>query len=350
MSQVSANKKVPKQNKNKTKNKRKTTSANPQRVNQKVSAPVASAFVRTVREPRFTRSARNGDVVVDHEEFIQEVSGSLGFANTAIPINPGLITTFPWLGQMAPLYESYCFEKLEFLYQSEAATTATGSVMLAVDYDASDAPAASKPQLATYRGFIRSPPWQACTNRSIAEDLKKRKSYYIRSGTLAANQDIKLYDTGFLNLATSNQASTAIVGELYVRYRVRLMTPQIQDDGLGLARSGQLTGTTAASVPTLTGNTPLTVTGTTGNFTLTASAPYQCLLAARITGTGVTTVAITGSTASTLDPFAITNTGNTNYSYTVQVRFAAGQVFTLTTTNTTIASLVLEIGQDAFVA
>jgi hypothetical protein len=114
-------------------------------------APVAQQRVRKVQEPRFTRSQSNGDVTVEHEEFIQDLLGSAAFTNTGIQINPGLITTFPWLAQMAPLYESYLFEKLEFRFESTSATTATGSLMMAVDYDASDPAAVAKAQLATYR-------------------------------------------------------------------------------------------------------------------------------------------------------------------------------------------------------
>jgi len=311
----------------------------------KVTAPVASGFVRKVREPRFTRSMKNGDVVIDHEEFIREVNGSTTFTNTAIPINPGLLTSFPWLAQMAPLYESYRFEKLDFVYQPEAPTSTPGSVMLAVDYDATDPPATAKVQLATYRGYIRSPPWQSCTNSSIKEDLNKQKSFFVRSGSLSANSDLKLYDVGFLNIATSNQTDTSVIGELYIRYRVRLMTPQFQDDGLGLARSGEVSGTTNTSVPTLTGNAPLVLTGTTQAFTLTAGGPYQALISYRALGTGLVSLSTAGSTATIGTPFAVVNAGATNYSYTAALKFAAGQTFVATLTNSTTSSVVGEISQ-----
>jgi hypothetical protein len=313
--------------------------------NTKVVAPVAAGFVRKMREPRFARSARNGDVTVDHEEFIAEVAGSVAFSNTTYSVNPGLLSSFPWLAQMAPLYESYRFERLEYQFQSEAPTSASGSLMMALDYDASDPAPGSKVQLAAYRGYVRSPPWQACTNSSIKEDLNKQKSYFVRSGTLAANQDIKLYDVGFLNVATQGQANTAIIGELYVRYRVRFMTPQIQDDGLGLARSAKIVGTTAASAPTMTGNAPLTLSGTSAAMVLTANTAYQCFVNMFVVGTTLGPAITTGSTATIQTPNAVVSTGNNNYMYAAEVSFLPGQVLNLGVTNATTTSVNVSIGQ-----
>lgn len=45
---------------------------------------------------------------------------------------------FPWLAPLASGYEKYRFRKLSFLFRSTAATTSSGLVYTAIDYDPSD--------------------------------------------------------------------------------------------------------------------------------------------------------------------------------------------------------------------
>jgi hypothetical protein len=311
------------------------------------SAPVARQRVRQVAEPRFSRSQGNGDITVEHEEFIQDVSGAVVFSNLGISVNPGLIATFPWLAQMAPLYESYLFEKLEFRFESTSATTATGTIMMAVDYDASDAIATSKSQLATFRRFIRSAPWEECQCVSLLEDLRKQKTYFVRSGALAANQDIKLYDVGTLNLAVQGQADTSLIGELYVKYRVKFMTPQLLQTGVGSALSANFTGTTLVLGLSKVGNAPLNVTGTGAACTLTATAPFQCLVNYAAGGTVITDLVGSGTAAITAAGEVI-NSAGTAISAGFIVNFTAvGQTLVLTLTASTSTFVSVRCGQYA---
>lgn len=245
---------------------------------RQVSAPVARGVVRQTGRPKIERSARNGDVTVEHREYIREVPGSVAFANSLIPVNPGLSETFPWLSQMAALYESYRFEKLQFEFETEAPTSSPGSLMMAVDYDASDAAAPSKVVLASYRRYIRSPSWAAAHNVSEKEDLSKRASYYVRGAALAPNQDVKLYDVGNLNLATQGQTDTAVIGELYVCYRVKLMTPQLNSTP-PIPSSARYTYTTLGGAVAKFGSAPVNTTSPSSTtLVFTATAPYQGLL------------------------------------------------------------------------
>jgi len=303
----------------------------------RVNAPVATTRVRQVRQPRINHQGGRGDVVVEHEEFIADIFGSTGFVDTPYSINPGLALTFPWLSQMAPLYESYMFESLRFDFQTESATTATGTLMMAVDYDASDPPATSKQQLANYRGFVRSAPWSNCSNRSLSADLRKRSSYYVRNGPLDPNQDIKLYDVGTLNVATNGQSGNSTIGELYVRYRVRLMTPQLQNSGVGSALSSHFKALTGASALTVAGNAPVVATGTGAAATFTSTQPYQCLYSAVVNGTGMAAPTITG-TATVTGLTGLINPGATVTAEEYLVNFTApGQTFIVTNGSTTIA-------------
>lgn len=300
-------------------------------------APVAQARIKRTPAPRIQRNSRNGDVVVSHRELVRDVPGSVGFAVNALAINPGLGSTFPWLSQMAQLYESFKFESLKFEFETMSSTSTTGTVMAVVDYDASDAAPVDKSQMATYRGFARSAPWDCFKQYSVSEDLNKRASYYVRSGALSANQDIKLYDVGNFFVATQGQLDTSTVCELYVSYKVKLMTPQLQNPAVGNSKSGKFVWATAGGAPTTSTGTsaPLVPTGTAGATTiLTATSAYNCLLALQSTTTGVITgYDFTGSTCTIQAGISVVaGTPANNGLYIAQLAFLPGQVFVSTAT------------------
>lgn len=311
------------------------------------SIPVASQRVRGISEPKFSRSAGNGDITVDHEEFISDIVGSQGFLNRGFDINPGLSATFPWLNQMAPLYESYRFEKLEFCYQSSSSSSQTGAVMMAVDYDASDALAPNKQSLAPYRGYVRSAPWKEANNFSLKEDLSKRSSYYVRTGSVPTNSDVKLYDVGRLNMATQGQINdTDTIGELYVRYRVKLMTPQLQLNGLGTSTSMKVIASSLTGALTTTGNAPIVPSGNADLLTLTSVGPYQGLVVVRATGGATLTGIGTGGTASfTVVGSSMVNAGQTDATLCVAPNWTAvGQTLTLDLTGTSLTGYSVRLG------
>ena len=72
-------------------------------------------------------------------EQIGVVNGSVAFATTEYPINPGNATLFPWLSQLAPLYEQYKVHamQIEFVPTGSgfAAANVSGRVVLSADYD-----------------------------------------------------------------------------------------------------------------------------------------------------------------------------------------------------------------------
>jgi len=302
-------------------------------------------------KPRF-EARLNGDVMIRHKEFIQDIAGSVAFTATQLSINPGL--TLPWLSSVAPRWESYRFEKLRICFETEAPTSALGTVLLSVDYDASDAAPTSKQQAMAYRSSVRSPPWSNCCHDSIREDLLKKAPYYIRAGALAANQDVKLYDTANLFVCTQGQADTTNIGELYIEYDVLLMTPQLGDISVGTAIYGEWSAAVSTNAAPF-GNTklgPLQATlvygGTTTSVsTLTFTNPYSGLVAFNATGTTVSGVSF-GGTATRLNGIDIVNAATTNAVGLVSVVAAAGQTLTITITNATITQGDILIGQGSF--
>ena len=199
-----------------------------------VQAPIAKS-VRVRNTGPVYRSVNHSGLRIKHREFIRDIKGSPDFAWDQVPINPGLAITFPWLAAIANRFESYQFHSLRFSFESTAPTTAIGSAMLAVDYDALDEGPNTKTTMMSYKGAARCATWDACDFVAERSDLHKLKSHYVRSGPVipaeaySAAADLKTYDVGQLFVATKGQVDEAEIGELYVEYDVEFSTPQLGD-------------------------------------------------------------------------------------------------------------------------
>ncbi len=317
-------------------------------VNRPIQAPVAKARVRRSARPNFVGLNGSGDIMITHREYITDLSGSVSFTANSFSINPGLPGVFPWLNNIAQRYESYLFKKLRFCFETESATSATGSVLLAIDYDASDAAPGSKTQVMAYRNSVRSPPWSDSCMESLPEDLHKRNSYYVRNGSLSSNIDVKLYDVGNFFACTQGQAGTTTVGELYVEYQIILMTPQMGEAGAGEVVSGNFAGTAnSAPFTTKAGGIPATVvsSGTTTSVnTFTFSQPWQGIVTLSLVGTGITGVAATG-TAASVEFAEVINAASTADVVFYSVVADIGSTFILTIGNSTISSALAVFAQ-----
>lgn len=251
----------------------------------------------------------NGDCRIRHREYITDIETTGApspFAVASLPINPGLAASFPWLSRIAANYESYKFESLSFSYETEAPTSLGGSLMLAVDYDATDPAPINKQQAMAYRSSVRSAPWNRCKFNAAAEDLGKFKTNYVRTGPNPQDTDIKLYDIGNLFIITQGiSVDPSVIGELYVEYTVRLMTPSINTPPgpLGGIVSGG--GSLTAAMPL--GDNPVLADGTLGvNLTdsKTASEVYfqyagSYWLTFNVAGTSLTDTTVTSDAKST---------------------------------------------------
>jgi len=314
-----------------------------------VSVPVAQGKVNKSGKAKIERS-NNEEIVISHREYLGDIAGSINFATTSYQINPGQPISFPWLSNIAAQYESYRFEKLEYFFETQAATTATGTIVLAVDYDSNDATPLNKQQAMAYANSVRSPPWSSCCHSSSKLDLNKQKSYYVAKGSLASNQDINLYATGYIYICVQGQAGTTAIGELYVDYRVRLMTPQLANPAIGLSFYSAFSGTSnAAPFATKTGNVPATVSSsgtTTSISTWTFSQAWEGYVTIVLVGTGFSTgmFAPTG-TATSVENGEAAPAAGTNAVASYSVTAAPAQTFILTISDTTITSSSAFFGQ-----
>lgn len=245
-----------------TKQGKRNRRRNPERpintpvVSARTNQPVARTNVRPTTSPKI-RNVREG-CVVSHREFIYDVTRNTNvFSTDAFSVNPGLASTFPWLSQIAGRFESYTFERLDFVYETVCSTTTVGSIMMAMDFDAADAAPANKVQIMSYAGATRSAPWQPVRFVSSAIDRKKMVvERYTRTGALSGGVDIKTYDVGNFFLSTFGiSGANVALGELYVEYTVRLRTPQITTGSqLGLNSRTVQVGTATVVNGTITQN------------------------------------------------------------------------------------------------
>lgn len=279
------------------------------------SAPLAKGSKGNgMLQPRESR-APSGSRSIFFEEYVQDVPGSVAFSGTSYPVQPGVSTLFAWLATQAISYQEYRVKSLSFRFESEKDATKAGKLMMSFLPDPSDAVPASKQEMLENKVKAKCKTWEDVTLRVPPECLSRGAlgdRRFIRSGTLAANLDIKLYDVGQLIVATQGQADTTDIGELYVIYEIELMTPVISLAAIAKATSAAITGSGSVSVTSIFGSAA-TVSGgldvDAATMTLTWNRVGSYFVSMFLTGTGMDTsfVPVLTGTATNSTP-----TGNSN--------------------------------------
>jgi len=216
--------------------------------------------------------------VIEEDEYIGEINGSTSATvpvTQSFAINPGQKTTFPWMAPQAASWEYYIIERIEFYYKPEVSVFATGGqtgkVVLTCDYDANDAPPATKQQAED-----TIPHADAMAHTPIRLPLQKtflhpKGRKYVRPGGVPGNADVTNYDGGNLNVLTFNNGTTGAIGELHVRYRVRFEVP-VLESATTVPRNNQVsffeTTTTEASAATTVASQMLFATTTANGLSI----------------------------------------------------------------------------------
>ncbi len=164
---------------------------------------------------------------VNHRELIGTVNGSIAFTPTKYVCNPGMAATFPWLSGQAQQWEQYRFNKLRFRYLTRSATTTVGSVIMAPDYDPTDAAPSSELAVSTYQDCVEDAVWvqELTCDLNVDSMFPSGRRKYVRSGSVG-QEDLKLYDAANFFLCTLEQIGTNAIGKLWVEYDVDFFTPQ----------------------------------------------------------------------------------------------------------------------------
>lgn len=306
-----------------------------------LTAPVAVAKKQRNSVVAGIRSLNNGDVVVTHKEYLGDIAGSTSnFAVTAtLNLNPGL-TEFKWLSALAKRFESYRFENLRFHFETSAPTSTKGYVLLAVDYDPSDPAPSGKYQAMAFRGSVRGPTWSSLVHNSNREDLAKRKTYFVRGGPIPPSGNIATYDVGQLHICTGGQADASNIGEIWVEYTVRLMTPQLGNVASGDSIYAHYSGTSkndpAGTLETESG-IPATYSAPANVPTFTFTAPWSGLVAVSLVGTTLAS-STPGGTGSLTELSEVVNSAGTALMAVYYIDCNTGQTATFTLSSATITA------------
>lgn len=225
--------------------------------NKSVSAPIAQTVL--VRQGPATLSPnRAGTTVVSDPNGINGMKTELVDGAVKINelweqqvnmrINAANPELFLWLSNIALCYEFYRFRKLQFRYVSRCATTSTGSVQMAVDYDASDAAPANEIVFGSYKSYVDGVCWNTLVCKVDCSAKMNRNQWFYCANALNTNQTTQAnnFDMGRFYLYTADAASEFNGGKLYVDYEVELKDPAFPPDGttphLGINPTYELSG------------------------------------------------------------------------------------------------------------
>jgi len=182
--------------------------------------------------------SNNVSVLIRHREYISDVitSATAGnFSVNSFNLNPGLATTFPWLGPLAQNYQEYRIKGMVIEYKPKSGNavgsnnTALGTVIIATQYNPKAAAFTSKFAMDNEAFVTDCLPYE-CMYHPIECDPKQNpfNVQLVRGGALASTDDIKEYDWGIVSVATQGSQGTSVnFGELYIIYEIELLKPAL---------------------------------------------------------------------------------------------------------------------------
>ncbi len=163
-------------------------------------------------------------------ERLGTVVGSTTYAVRSYPINPGNTSLFPWLSEIAPLYEKYRVREMRFVFVQTgsgfAAPNQSGRVVLGCDYDVMSPDVASIEEAENKNPNVGFTPYESAVLR-LDSALITPEPKFTRGPNYPAGGDPKTYDGGKLFVAVAGTPNTSQIGVLYIEYDIEMITPQL---------------------------------------------------------------------------------------------------------------------------
>jgi hypothetical protein len=213
---------------------------------------------------------------VRHREYLGDiVAGATDvFTLTKFSVNPGLCATFPYLWQLASLYEEYTFAGLVYEYVSLTspynATSAMGAVIFAAEYNTYANPYASKLQMenSDFALSVR-PDHNMVYGIECKPGDNTQNSYFVRQGDSNAPRTATDLCDFYVGVQTSLPPGGKI-GELWACYDVILKRPIL---GRSIIATAHLT-TTELQASKFTANVAGPTLATTYNTVISVTGAY----------------------------------------------------------------------------
>lgn len=216
-------------------------------------------------------SFKSTKITVAHVEYITDIFPSQAFTmQIDQAVQPGLPFLFPWLNNLAKMFETYRIIKLVFFFKSTSAdavlstvgpsgSTSLGSVIMMAQYNVLMNPPLNKREMLNNATAVSCKPSNSMSftinPHAAYKTLFVRTPYTPTTGDDAG--DRRLYDHCDFHLATEGmQASTGSIGELSVLAIMQFTKPTLGNtvEPVDFFRWEMSYGTTAG-MPDLAGNT-----------------------------------------------------------------------------------------------
>jgi hypothetical protein len=185
-------------------------------------APAAmSQRMKVDNKPRISASSKG--IVVAHREYMSNIlssSSTLTFAALPLVINPGKISTFPWLSTIAGNFDKYRIRKLVVSLVSNQPTTVAGRIGVGIDYDSTDPLPADRAEFFSLTHHVECSAWDSITFNVPLQGGER----FVNSHTVT---DSKLIDYGQIIIMSDQIVATSVnLGDVIVDYVVELIDPQ----------------------------------------------------------------------------------------------------------------------------
>lgn len=186
---------------------------------QNAFAPVSytTSFTNSGKIVRISQSEVIQSLVPDKKHWIGTTPTD--YTILGLRLSPSNSTTFPWLSNIAGLFDKFRFRKLRFTYVTTQPTNTPGNVAMAIDFDAYDKPPGDFVDMSNLAKFTTTPVY---VNKTIEVPLNhpgNKSWYYNFDGN---NGDLKTYNLGTFYLCLSGVDVAKPVGYLVVDYDVEL--------------------------------------------------------------------------------------------------------------------------------
>jgi hypothetical protein len=171
--------------------------------------------------------------IISSDEVVGTITGNSVFETNKIVFNPGNSDTFPWVSQLAALYERYRFISCEVYYKPTVSAYATngqmGKIILSFDYDALTSDLETYRQAETMDPHRDGMPYESIYLVLDPKRLTPAEGKFVRGLFVPPGGDIKTYDAGALFVSVTGNTDTTQIGELRVRYEIEFMNPRLPD-------------------------------------------------------------------------------------------------------------------------
>lgn len=180
-------------------------------------------------------------VRICHREYLYDivappVAGQ--FVVQDIAINPGLAGSFPWLsGLVGGSFQQYRMNGMIYEFKSTSSefsvSTNLGFVVIATDYDSTDARFTTKQQMENTQFAVSCKPSENMIHAiECAKSQTSISQQYVRAGAPPANADLRLYDVGRTSIGVGGVSTPGVVlGELWCSYDVSVFKPILAPPG-----------------------------------------------------------------------------------------------------------------------